>query len=201
MKQILFFSLLVSILFSHCKDNDVICLGNPKSDCVCAEIYEPVCGCDGVTYSNPCHADCAGVNEYSPGLCGNAITQSITAFWSFMGYVNEDGVSETMPEKSHNFEVFVDFSDEKNEDNSLKFSGQAAINSFGGDYKTQNEKLINIKNLEHTEKAGNAAENSFEANFFNALNGVTEYTVGNNILIISFTTTTKSDKMVFIKKE
>ena len=38
------------------------------SDCVCTEIYDPVCGFDGQSYSNPCHADCAGVS-WSRGVC------------------------------------------------------------------------------------------------------------------------------------
>lgn len=36
--------------------------------CVCAEIYAPVCGVDGVTYSNACHAGCKGV-EFTEGEC------------------------------------------------------------------------------------------------------------------------------------
>ena len=31
-------------------------------DCICNEIYAPVCGDDGIVYSNSCKAECAGVN-------------------------------------------------------------------------------------------------------------------------------------------
>ncbi len=40
----------------------------PRPD-LCAEIYAPVCGCDGTTYSNACSAHAAGVDVASEGAC------------------------------------------------------------------------------------------------------------------------------------
>ncbi len=37
--------------------------------CVCIEIYSPVCGADGETYSNSCHAGCKNVEIVSEGAC------------------------------------------------------------------------------------------------------------------------------------
>lgn len=37
--------------------------------CNCPEIYDPVCGVDGVTYDNACFADCAGVKVAHTGMC------------------------------------------------------------------------------------------------------------------------------------
>jgi hypothetical protein len=32
-------------------------------------VYRPVCGCDGVTYSNSCYAYIAGIKSYTNGAC------------------------------------------------------------------------------------------------------------------------------------
>ena len=68
-----------AILFISCDKNndcvsiqtDGICIdpnliGNGEE---CIEIYDPVCGCDGVTYSNYCVADSAGITSYVAGEC------------------------------------------------------------------------------------------------------------------------------------
>ena len=35
----------------------------------CTMQYDPVCGCDGVSYGNACMARGAGVPRYTPGAC------------------------------------------------------------------------------------------------------------------------------------
>ena len=48
-----------------------VCFGlcKPRESCECYELYAPVCGSDGVTYSNDCFAECAGVEIVHYGPC------------------------------------------------------------------------------------------------------------------------------------
>lgn len=48
--------------------------------CFCAEIYDPVCGDDGVTYSNECEAGCAGVGVQHLGTCEGGPPPSCDGF-------------------------------------------------------------------------------------------------------------------------
>ena len=61
MKKLLY--AFIAILIFACTDGDEIlgpCYVSPNPDTVCIEVYEPVCACNDIVYSNSCKAEKAG---------------------------------------------------------------------------------------------------------------------------------------------
>ena len=65
----------LSILIFSCTSKDKVedsCVDESMIEefSVCIEIYQPVCGCDGVTYPNSCYAaNFNGITSYTNGIC------------------------------------------------------------------------------------------------------------------------------------
>ena len=72
MKKFLFLILIVVISCSKDKENDQKCIDESLIDVTsaCIEIYDPVCGCNGITYPNSCYATTFnGVKSFTKGAC------------------------------------------------------------------------------------------------------------------------------------
>ncbi len=55
---------------SGCRRCEISCRRSvERGTCGCANSLRPVCGKDGVTYTNECQADCAGVDVRKQGVC------------------------------------------------------------------------------------------------------------------------------------
>lgn len=59
--------IVIAISFGSCEKNNCQAVSDPN--CFCTEQYEPVCGCNNITYGNDCMAECEGIYTYTAGPC------------------------------------------------------------------------------------------------------------------------------------
>ena len=68
--KIIIFLILVPLFLNSC-NKDIICIDENKIEeaKACTKEYRPVCGCNNITYSNPCVAEGAGIMYWEEGKC------------------------------------------------------------------------------------------------------------------------------------
>lgn len=145
------------------------CEENPQADCFCTEQFDPVCGCNGQTYSNACAANCAGIASYTRGPCRG--TTELDGRWRLTRIHLGDNNYRQAPEQPV---VYVALS-------------QGALNGFGGCRHFQGQYVVTERGIAipviHGGKSDCLEHSQFESMFMERLRTAGHYHLEGNTLI------------------
>ena len=75
------------------ENNSDLCVANPIEGCMSLAVWDPVCGCDGFTYSNSGDAACNSIYDFTSGECTNisdnpcsSISILLSQGWNMIGF-------------------------------------------------------------------------------------------------------------------
>ena len=136
MKKI--FTLLIGIFFFFNSNSQTTCVDSSLIDltAICTMIYDPVCGCNGVEYSNDCVAEnFGGVTSWISGPCSSTSPQA-SICENFDSYQNGDPVAQTLSNWNTWGELMsgttAPFADDANINSNLSYSGSNSLYLFSG---------------------------------------------------------------------
>ena len=71
MKYLIMMIFSFSAIVFSCNSEKAPCIDQEKIDpqAMCTQQYDPVCGCNQMTYGNACEAENAGVTSWTEGEC------------------------------------------------------------------------------------------------------------------------------------
>lgn len=189
-------SLLSLMSFGCEKSVSADCVANPKEDCVCIEIYKPVCGCDDITYSNACFAACSGIAVVSEGMCSKDAA-TIPGDYEFLGYQIADDINLDQAAAKHSFPAYAKFTGQEDD---FKIEGRSGVNYFFGSYEIKSPGNVSVSVQGSTKIAGSTEATTFEQKFWQSMSAVQSYESKNKLLLLGFGTDQAQDWMVFAKK-
>ena len=132
------FTLIIGLLLFLNSNSQTTCVDSSliNTTITCVSIYNPVCGCDGITYDNYCFAEVLGGNtSYTSGPCPSNPPQ-VSVCENFDSYQNGDPVAQTLSDWNTWGELMsgttVPFIDDANISSSLSNSGLNSLYLFSG---------------------------------------------------------------------